>query len=700
MRREKKPLTPSRLEAAILQLLATQHHPLSKREIARYLKLKGTAARIELKDILSHLVISGDVRRDRNTYSIAQSQQNLHIGQIVPATIGHVDEDGRLMGVVGEKPIHLLPKSHQRQLNPGVSVLVKLVGHEDEQWVGEVIRFIERPLKNHVGILFHERREAVLEPCDRRSRGGGMRIPRDQVKEYPDGAVLAYSHHRGELKIHDMLGLASDPKVFSLLAIHTHNIPHVFPEQAILEAEQGRIPHLGQRKDLRHLPLVTIDGADARDFDDAVCAQPLDSGGWRLWVAIADVSYYVTPGSVLDHESERRGNSVYFPDRVVPMLPEALSNELCSLKPNVDRACLAVEIHISGVGKIEQFHFYRALMRSRARLTYEEVQKAMDTSEHELFETIIKPLYGAYACLLKERLHRGTLDLNVPERWVVFDDQGQIDAIVPRQRLESHRLIEEFMIAANVAAAKTLSRHQEPGLYRIHDAPDRLRVANLRMVLKKIKIPMGPAAIPSPHQFNQILRKTEGTALERMVHELVLRAQAQARYSPMNIGHYGLNLKHYAHFTSPIRRYADLLVHRALIQCLNLPHDPQESVHQSLNLLKVSQHISETERTAAMAEREAMKRYAAAYLNTFKENEFPAVVTGVIRQGVFAEVGSTGAEGFIPRSALPGSLIFDQANNRYANRRSNVSIQIGQKIRVEIIRIEPTIPLIHLRFLG
>ncbi|MEI8296012.1 MAG: VacB/RNase II family 3'-5' exoribonuclease, partial [Alphaproteobacteria bacterium] len=468
----------------------------------------------------------------------------------------------------------------------------------------------------------------------------------------------------------------------------------------------GHCPTAEKRQDLRHIDFVTIDGEDARDFDDAVWAtpdtDPKNPQGWCLWVAVADVAHYVKPGSELDHEAYRRGNSVYFPDRVVPMLPEALSNELCSLKPNVDRACMAVEMTITNQGKLRHSRFYRALMRSRARLTYTQVQNAIDGKPDQLtaplLPSIIQPLYAAFNCLTREREHRGTLELNVSELQIIFDDQGRVATIAPRPRLDSHRLIEEFMIAANVCAAHTLSTKDYPCLYRIHDTPDHIRVANLTNLLKKMSHTFAKTIAPTPHHFNALLKQTSNTPHQRLIQDLVLRTQAQARYNPVNIGHYGLGLKHYCHFTSPIRRYADLIVHRALIEALALGDDVDRPVlKQRTHLTRIGEHISETERTAATAEREVFKRFAATSLQSSINKTLPAVIVGVTGSGVFVEINASGAEGFIPKAAFPGYLLFDPLRHCFYNRKGSQSFQLGQTIRVTIIDINPLIPEVRLR---
>jgi ribonuclease R len=392
----------------------------------------------------------------------------------------------------------------------------------------------------------------------------------------------------------------------------------VFPDACEAQANAAKPVTLGKRTDLRDLPLVTIDGSDARDFDDAVFAEAdgdaKNPGGYRILVAIADVAHYVRPGDALDTEARKRGNSVYFPDRVVPMLPEALSNGLCSLRPDEDRACLAVEMVIDARGQKVKHRFMRGLMRSSARLTYEQVQAAADGGEAGIVpEGIIEPLYGAYRLLLAARNERGALDLDLPERKVVLGDDGKVASIEPRERLDSHRLIEEFMVLANVAAAETLEAKRRPCMYRIHESPDPEKVEALKEYLQGLDLPFGTSGVIRPKTFNELLAKVRGGIHETIVNELVLRSQSQAVYSPDNIGHFGLGLRRYAHFTSPIRRYSDLLVHRALIDAHGFGKDGLGEIEmESFN--ETAEHISMTERRAAAAERSAISRYVAAYL--------------------------------------------------------------------------------------
>lgn len=696
--------SPDDLRQIVLELLASNHKPLTKNQIARELGVRGDE-RLALKNIFLELQEEGKLDKGPRRRIMA-SDRPLDKGQVFAAEIIAIGEDAEFIATPldwkQEAPaphieLNPLKRNHPKHkvlsvsLEIGAHVLIRLQAQIKGLWLADIIKKLETSAKVHLGLFTPNRNGGGrLSSCHRKDTFPGARLTMAEAKNLQDGDIVAYSISSTDgLKIHKKIGRIDDPKSFSQMAIYSHNLPHEFSAEAIALSEQGKIPDLNQREDLRHIPLVTIDGEDARDFDDAVFAtadeNPQNPGGWRILVAIADVSYYVRPGDALDHAARDRGNSVYFPDRVVPMLPEALSNELCSLKPHVDRACLAVEIILSAEGKLKSHHIKRGLMRSQARLTYTQVQKAMDGSLDDItrpiFDTVIKPLYGAYKSLSKARHKRGTLDIEQPERQVIFGPDGHIDRIIPRPLFDSHKLIEEFMIYANIAAAETLGNKGWPCLYRIHDAPDALRVANLRLTLRKMKIPFTKATNPQPPQFNELLASTRNTPLAQMIMDLVLRSQAQARYSPMNIGHFGLSLSQYAHFTSPIRRYADLIVHRALISALHLGTDGLTDKKASLT--GIADHISATERRAAIAEREVMDRFVTAYHFPHVGEIFTATIVGVTKVGLFVAIQDTGAQGFIPRGSLKGDAFYhDEDTHSLVGRRTKKSYQLGSHLEV------------------
>ncbi|MBT4889446.1 MAG: VacB/RNase II family 3'-5' exoribonuclease, partial [Rhodospirillales bacterium] len=453
-------------------------------------------------------------------------------------------------------------------------------------------------------------------------------------------------------------------------------------------------------EDLRNIPLITIDGADSRDFDDAVWAEPDttpdNNGGWHLIVAIADVAWYVRPNSALDKDAYQRGNSVYFPDRVVPMLPEALSNGWCSLVPKEDRPCMAAHLWLNAEGNLIRHRFCRAMMRSHARLTYEQVQGAHDgvieDATEMLVEKAISPLYGAYKCLAKARSKRGALELDLPERQVIIAEDGSVQGVTVRQRHDSHKLIEEFMIAANVAAAETLEKFKQPCMYRIHNQPSLEKMEALREFLNSMEISIPKGQVIRAQQFNKILERVAGTTQSEIINTVILRSQSQAEYSPDNIGHFGLNLHKYSHFTSPIRRYSDLLVHRALILGLRLDKALSQGGLDSdiLDFTEVGTHLSQCERRAATAERDAVDRFIAGFMAGNIGDEFIGRVNGVTRFGLFIKLVESGAEGLMPISSLPNDYyVHDEVHQCLRGDRNGRVFTLGQNLNVTLVEAIP-----------
>ena len=485
------------------------------------------------------------------------------------------------------------------------------------------------------------------------------------------------------------IGHQDDPGVFHQIATLALELPNEFPREALAEAEAGKIPPLGNRTDLSDVPLVTIDDIDAKDFDDAVYAEKT-AGGFRLIVAIADVAHYVAPGSALDKEAFLRGNSVYFPGHVIPMLPEALSNNMCSLRPNVSRAALVCEMQIDANGNVQNWKFYRALIRSAARLTYRKLQDAangtLDEITTPILDSVIRPLYDCYHALLKARHARGTLDLELPEYKIVFDDSGHASAITQRTRLDSHRLIEEMMIAANVCAARELNKRNLPALYRTHDPPDPIKLQSAREILDSLGFRLVKGA-PQPRDFMQILEKSRGHDEAPLINQTILRTQSQAIYSPQHLGHFGLALTHYTHFTSPIRRYADLIVHRALIAALKLDAEKPPTIGV---LGEIAIHINVTERRAMEAERQVMDRYRASMMTGQEGQIFTARISSVTRFGAFVTLPETGADGIVPMRHLGrGYLIWEEGKPYLANKSGKAVYRLGQIIQVKLLEVTP-----------
>ncbi|MBP2231321.1 ribonuclease R [Azospirillum agricola] len=700
---------------AVLAFIRSSTVPVGKREIARAFKLSGSADRERLKELLRDLEAGGTVERGRNK-RMAPPQS---LPEVAVLEVSGIDPDGELQarpltwtGEGAPPRIFLLPESKGRRkgdrpglpaLAVGDRLLAKLARINDRLYEGRIVRRVDAGTDGRIlGVYRPAPDGGRILPTDRRNRTEFVVLPPNRGDAEDGDLVLADILPAGRLglpqaRVTERFGSTAEPRAFSLIAIHSHGLPTDFPHAALREAELAAVPPLGQREDLRALPLVTIDGSDARDFDDAVWAEadpdPANPGGWHLLVAIADVSYYVRPGSALDRAAYERGNSVYFPDRVVPMLPEALSNGLCSLRPGEDRACLAFHLWLDRNGALIRHRLVRGLMRSAARLTYEQVQACRDGRPDDdtgpLAEPVIAPLYGAYERLWQARARRGTLELDLPERRVRVDERGRVLGIAVRERLDSHRLIEEFMIAANVAAAETLEARTMPGLYRVHDQPAMEKMESLRGFLTSLGLTLPKRQELTPDHFTRILRKVEGTPEAPLVSEVVLRAQAQAVYSPENIGHFGLALRRYAHFTSPIRRYADLIVHRALIRSLNLGVGGLDDGALG-RLEEIGDHISTTERRAAAAERDAVDRFTAAHLADRIGDRFAGRIAGVTRFGLFVRLDESGADGLVPASTLPDDRYeHDEAKHALVGERSGRAYRLGAPVAVVLTEADP-----------
>jgi ribonuclease R len=496
----------------------------------------------------------------------------------------------------------------------------------------------------------------------------------------------------------ERLGSLKSERAVSLIAIHAHGIPQVFRRETIQEAEAARPATPSHREDWRQLPLVTIDPPDAKDHDDAVHAEPdtaaNNRGGFIVTVAIADVAHYVAPGSALDREALVRGNSVYFPDRVVPMLPERISNDLCSLRPKEDRAALAVRMVIGADGRKRSHTFHRVVMRSAARLSYQQAQLAIGGRTDEDTEALVKPalepLYAAYEMLARGRAERAPLDLDLPERKILLKGDGTVDRVIAPERLEAHRLIEEFMILANVAAAETLEKARMPLIYRVHDEPAMEKVIALREFLQTLGINFPKAGALRPAAFNRVLAQVKGRDAEQLVNEIVLRTQAQAEYAAENYGHFGLNLRRYAHFTSPIRRYADLVVHRGLIRALKLGAGGLPEATDHKQLAEIAAEISATERRAMVAERETNDRLIAHFLADRVGATFDGRISGVHRAGLFVKLHETGADGFVPARTIGDEYFhYDEKRHAVIGRHSGEAYRLGDPVTVKLVEAAP-----------
>ena len=646
---------------------------------------------------------SGEGNRFREQEPRAQRANDGLPGTVMVLITG-TDHDGDPVGrpdswtsAGGRPPMirMIAERSGQAALAPGDRVLAKLRPAGPNQYTGKTIHRLSEGPSRVLGV-FHRGPTGSpmggrIQPTDRRAKADWTVPPGEDAGAEPDELVLAepLPHHRLGLKparVIQRLGRMGDARSVSLIAIHTHDIPVPFPEDALAEAKRARAVRATKREDLRTIPLITIDGEDARDFDDAVFAEP-DGDGFRLIVAIADVAWYVRPDSALDRAARIRGNSVYFPDRVVPMLPEELSNGWCSLRPNEDRGCLFVEMRIDRDGRKTAHRFGRGLMRSAARLTYEQVQAAADTGAALPADHC--PLYAAFRALLGARLARGTLDLDLPERKVNLSPDGVVTSIVPRPRLDSHRLIEEFMVLANVSAAEELERLKRPCVYRVHAPPSDEKLVNLRGFLNSIGISLPAGNQIHPRDLDHVLRKVAGTPEAQVVNEVMLRSQSQAAYHPDNIGHFGLALSRYAHFTSPIRRYADLLVHRSLISGLKLGLGGLTD-GAAAGFEQTAAHITATERRAALAERDAIDRYLAAFMADKTGTRFAARISGVTRFGLFVTVADSGATGIVPMNALPDDYWHhDEMEQTLTGRHTRQVFRLSQTVEVRLAEANP-----------
>ncbi len=695
---------PSKSE--LLAWIQDNPDSVGKREIARAFGIKGSD-RVELKRMLRELQDDGSVAR--------RGRRIVDPDRLPPVTVLQVteaDADGDLFAVPqvwegeGSPPrILLMPGKRREALAPGDRVLARLspVKDADHAYEGRPIKRIERTERRLLGIFRESSEGGHVIPVDKKAERD-WRIPAARVNGAKDGELVeaaALSKARGGPpmgEVVERLGDPGAPKQVSLIAMAQHQIPHVFPEDVLAEAERAsELIGAEGREDLRALPFVTIDPADARDHDDAVYAVPDDDpanpNGHVVWVAIADVAHYVRVGSALDDEARRRGNSTYFPDRVSPMLPERLSAELCSLHEGVDRPCFAVRLVLDAEGEVVSHRFVRGLMRSAASLSYGDVQDAVDGGETsiaaELIKSVIQPLFAAYETAARARDRRQPLDLDLPERRIELDDAGAVSAVRLRERLDAHRLVEEFMILANVAAASAADARRQPILYRVHEEPNPDKLDALREVVETLGLTLARGQVLKTRHLNHLLTEARASEASETVSMSVLRAQTQAYYAAENFGHFGLNLRRYAHFTSPIRRYADLVVHRSLIHALGLGDDGLSPAEVD-KLAETAEHISRTERRSMEAERDTVDRYLAAYMSDRTGAEFEGRVSGVARFGAFVKLDETGADGLIPVSTLGTEYFtFDAESQTLTGERSRQVIALGMRATVRLVEATP-----------
>lgn len=686
----------------ILAFIADNPTQTAKRDIARAFGIKG-ADRIMLKRLLREMEAEGKLTKRRSSYRDAEKLPPVQVLEILePDTDG--DLYARPLEWNAEAPpprILMALRDGDPALGAGDRILGRLTATPGEEHPYQA-RMIRRIGTNPLRVL------GVF----RAGSEGGRVLPVDKGsdREYAIAANATGGAKDGELveaeqtgpkarmglpkaRVINRLGDPSGPRAVSLIAIHQHGIPDHFPDAVVAEADAARPASIKGRTDLRQMDLVTIDPSDARDRDDACYVDAHDDGTFTIWVAIADVAHYVTPGSELDREARKRGNSTYFPDRVVPMLPDTLSGDLCSLHQNVDRACLAVEMHIDATGHKTSHAFHRAIMNSVASLSYEQAQAATDGNPDDqtapLVETVIKPLFAAYRALTLARNARQPLELDLPERRIALDDDGKVVAVNFKDRLDAHKLIEEFMVLANVCAAETLIARKTPLLFRVHEEPSPAKLDTLREVAESSGLVLAKGQVLKTAHLNRLLASAENTDSDELINIATLRAMTQAYYNPENFGHFGLALQSYAHFTSPIRRYSDLIVHRALITAHGWGKDGL-SPFDIENLDETAKMISDTERRSMTAERDTTDRYLAAFLADRVGTEFTGRISGIARFGVFVKLDGTGADAMIPIRNLGREYFhYDADTQTLMGSDTGRMISLGQRTTVKLVEAAP-----------
>ena len=721
-----QPGLPSRKQ--ILDFIAGSAEPAGKREIARAFGLKGQE-KITLKALLKDMADEGLIDGNRSAFH--------RMGGVPKVTVLHVVdiEDGEAVAVPDAwSPDDATPpprlrlretKGRGSALRKGDRVLART---EDTAtgWIAHPMKVLPARADQIMGVVEIDKAgKGWLAPVDKRERHSNMIADLGGAEE--GQLVLAEPvgrSPRSGVKVTTILGDPLAPKAFSLIAIHKHGIPFAFNPEAVEEAGiAAKLPVSAEtREDLRHLPIVAIDPADARDHDDAIWAEPDGQGGFRALIAIADVSFYVRPGSAVDSDARKRGNSVYFPDRVVPMLPEVLSADVCSLKAGADRAAMACHLEFTAEGKVTSWRFTRAVVRIHEVIAYEEAQRRIDTAptsvrvERSRDTTpgtstsldangagvnidVLQNLWQAWRALETARKARDPLALELPERRVVLGDDGKIREIALRERIDAHRVVEEFMISANVAAAKALEAKVAPVVYRLHEPPSREKLVALKDYLATFDKKLSLGQVVSPSLFNRMLKDVSDESEKALIMEAVLRSQTQAYYGPRNMGHFGLALASYAHFTSPIRRYSDLLVHRALVDAYgleqsrpkaDLPATSGLADRDRADLTRISEAISDTERRAMSAERDTIDRYVAAWLSARVGEVFECRITGVQRFGLFATIIGLGGDGLVPISVLGDERFFhDEKAQVLEGERSGTRYGLGHRMKLRLAEANP-----------
>ncbi len=683
---------------AILELLSSHGEPVGADAIALALHIGNEHSRDALDKRLRAMLRDGQLLQNRRGDFAPARKLDLIAGSVLANAEGY----GFLRPDEGGEDLYLSP-AQMRQVLHGDRVLASVVGIDRRgRRQGAINEVLERRSPRLVGRVVEAHGVVVVDPDDRRlhqdvlippDARGGARAGQIVIAEITDPPT----QQRGPVgRVISVLGERLQPSLIVEMAIASHGLPQEWPVDATREAENvqpgvTKAEHKG-RVDLRNVPLVTIDGADSRDFDDAVHAEPLRGGGFRLIVAIADVSHYVQPETALDEEAYRRGTSVYFPGFVVPMLPETLSNGICSLNPDVERLCMACEMHIDARGETTRAKFYPAIMRSHARLTYERVWQAIGEGDKAARQELtallpqLENLHALYKALANQRARRGAIDFDTEEVKYTLDAKGNVASLGAQPRNDAHRLIEECMIAANVQAAKFLGKKKIPAPYRVHAPPPAGKYEDLLEFLREYKLKLPSIEKVTPADFSRLLAKTRDRADAGLIQSVLLRAQSLASYQPANHGHFGLALDAYAHFTSPIRRYPDLLVHRAIRYALS-GGKPDAYLYTESKMSAMATHCSQTERRAEEAERDVDERYKCAWMEQHVGAQFDGLITGVTSFGLFVELDESKASGLVHVSQLTNDYYhFDAIRHLLAGERTRAQYRLGDKVRVQVLR--------------
>lgn len=682
----------------IIEILTKLGKPTKSATLLKNLQMTTEDERYAMGNRLRAMLRDGQLHLDRRgRYGVTNKLQ------LIRGTVqGHPDGFGFLIPDEGDEDLYLSPKQMRSCLD-GDIVLVRELRNRSGRREAIVHEILERPCNQIIGMLIVIAGAAYVEPENKRVTQT-IHIPKSQLKGAKDGHIVMVEitptvERGGQLvgKVIKILGDHLAPGMEIDIALHAHGIPHEWPRQVKKEIKQlEKITELEyeDRVDCRDMPFVTIDGDDAKDFDDAVYCEPRKQGGWRLYVAIADVSHFVKPDMAIDKEAQERGNSVYFPGQVVPMLPEVLSNQLCSLLPTADRLTMVCQMTISEEGKLQRSQFYEGIIHSRARLTYTEVAKMIvdrDKNIRNKYAQIIShidDLYKLYKVLAKQRKLRGAMEFDSVETKINFDADRKIESIQPVVRNEAHCLIEECMLMANVATAKLLQKHKLPALYRVHDAPKSDRVTELREFLGRIGLSLAGGKVPTTINFSKLIAATKKHPDHHLIQIVILRSLCQAVYAPENIGHFGLAYHAYAHFTSPIRRYPDLIVHRALKKILKIP-GYQDYPYDKKTMIRLGTRLSTTERRADDATREVVLWLKCEYMLEHIGAVFDGIISSVVHFGLFVELEDLYVDGLIHITSLPEEYYnFDSVMHTLIGERTGKVYKLGDRIRVQVARVD------------